>query len=332
MRALILAPFSERALRRLRARLDVVYESWLESRRLQDPDELGSRLRDEGFDILVVEADFVFAEVFDVAPNLRFVGVCRNALNHVDLDAAAEHGVTVVHTPSRNAAAVAELTLGLMLTLARHIAAADRYVRDGEWRDPAEPYRTFRGREIGGSTVGVVGLGQIGAEVARRAHALGARVLAHDPFVTARRAAALGARLVRLADLMRRSDFVTLHLPLTGSTTGLISARLLDQMKPTAFLINTAAAAVVDYAALGERLRSGRLAGAALDVFEGHPLPPSSPLLGLQNVILTPHIGGATEETVERHSRMIAGDILRFLDGQPPRHPAIAGGPYSYAR
>lgn len=331
MRALILAPFSERALRRLRARLDVVYESWLETRRLHDPDELGVRLQEEGFDILVVEADFVFAEVFDAAPNLRFVGVCRNALNHVDLDAATERGVAVAHTPSRNAAAVAELTLGLMLSLARRIPGADRYVRAGEWQDPAEPYRTLRGREIGGSTVGVVGLGRIGAEVARRAHALGARVLAYDPFVAPRRAAALGATPTSLPALMRRSDFVTLHVPLTSSTAGLISSRLIDQMKPTAYLINTAAAEVVDYAALSERLQSGRIAGAALDVFVGHPLPASSPLLRLPNVILTPHIGGATEETVERHSRMIAGDILRFLDGRPLRHPAIAGRSPSHA-
>ncbi len=332
MRALILAPFSERALSRLGARIDAVHESWLDTRRIYDPDELGARLRDEGFGALIVEADFVFEEVFDAAPDLRFVGVCRNALNHVDLAAAAERGVVVVHAPSRNSIAVAELTLGLMLALARRIPVADAYVRQGRWLDPAEPYRTLRGREIAGSTVGVVGLGQIGSEVARRAAALGARVLASDPFVSKRRAAALGATLVPLPSLMRRSDFVTVHVALTGSTSRLVDARMMDRMKPTAVLVNTAAAAALDYAALAERLETGRIAGAALDVFEGQPLPASSPLLRVPNLLLTPHIGGATDETVERHSRMIGGDLLRFLDGRPPLHPAAASPMPAHAR
>lgn len=332
MRALVVAPFSERWLTRLRRRLDVVYEPWLETGRLQDPDELGARLREEGFGILVVEADFVFEEVFEAAPGLRFVGVCRNALNQVDLDVAADRGVVVAHTPSRNTVAVAEMTLGLMLALARRIPAADAYIRAGRWQDPSEPYRVLRGREIAGSTVGIVGLGQIGSEVARRCRALGARVLTVDPLVSRRAAAALGASIVPLDALLRRSDFVTLHVPLTSETKGLLDARMLGRMKPGAFLVNTATAAAVDYDALGECLRSGRIAGAALDVFAGHPLPPSSPLAGLPNLILTPHIGGATGETVERHSRMIAGDILRFLDGRPPRNPALRPGAPAHAR
>ncbi len=320
MRILVLAPFSERVLDRLRREVDVTYESWLDTRRLWDPEELGQRLAREGFEALVVEADFVFEETFAAAPNLRFVGVCRNALNQVDLEAATRRGVLVVHTPSRNAVAVAELTLGLMLALLRHIPAADAFVKNGQWQDPAEAYRRWRGRELAGSVVGVVGLGRIGAEVARRCTALGARVIASDPYVSTRKAKAAGASLVPMSALLRRADIVTVHA--SPPDRPIIDGAALARMKPDAVLINTGAAGAVDYRALIEALESGRIAGAGLDVFEGHPLPPSSPLLKLPNVILTPHIGGATHDTVERQSRMIAADLERVLRGERPKHLA----------
>lgn len=320
MRALILAPFSERVLAQLRRDVDVTYESWLHTRRLWDAETLGRRLADEGFEALVVEADFVFEETFEAAPNLRFVGVCRNALNQVDLDAATRHGVLVVHTPSRNAIAVAELTLGLMFALLRHIPAADAFVRNGEWRDPGEAYRRWRGRELAGSVVGVIGLGRIGSEVARRCADLGARVIASDPYVSPSRALAVRARLAPLPSLLRRADIVTVHA--SAPDGPVIDRAALARMKSEALLINTGAAGAVDYGALIEALESGRIAGAGLDVFEGHPLPPASPLTRLPNVVLTPHIGGATRETVERHSRMIAEDLIRALRGQRPRRLA----------
>lgn len=319
MRALILAPFAERYLRRLRRSLEVTYDSWTESRRLHSPEELAARLRQEEASILVVEADFVFDEVFDAVPGLRLIGVCRNAFHQVDVDAATERGVLVVHAPARNATAVAELTLALMLALGRHLVPAHRLVVEGRWCDPVEPYFSFQGRELAGSVVGVVGLGHIGREVASRLRALGARVLAYDPYVPPRRMRALGVAPADLPDLMRRSDFVTVHAALTEESEGLVDEVLLRLMKPQAYLINTGAAAVVDSAGLVRCLEERRIAGAALDVFEGQPLPSSSPYLKLDNVILTPHIGGATRETVERHSRMITEDIERFLRGLPPR-------------
>ncbi len=319
MTALILAPFAEPYLRRLRRRIDVAYRPWTETRRLHSPEELIDALRSMAASILVVEADFVFDEVFEAAPELRFIGVCRHAFNQVDVEAASQHGVLVVHAPGRNAAAVAEMTLGLMLALARHLLPAQQMVKSGLWRDPLEAYLSFQGRELGGSVVGVVGLGHVGTEVAQRCLALGARVLAYDPFVPERRLRAMGVEPVPLADLMRRSDFVTLHASLTESSEGLISAEMLALMKPSAYLVNTAAAGLLDSQALIRCLEEKRIAGAALDVFEGQPLPASSPYLKLENAILTPHLGGATAETVARHSRMIAEDIMRFLRGQRPR-------------
>jgi D-3-phosphoglycerate dehydrogenase len=330
VRALILAPFSGTYLARLRRSIDVVYESWIETNTLQDPDELGARLAAEDISVLIVEADFVFDEVFDAAPGLCLVGICRNALNQVDVESATAHGVAVTHAPGRNTNAVAEMTLGLMLSLARRIPQADRLVTGAGWRDPSIGYRLFRGTEVAGSTVGVVGFGQIGREVVRKCVALGARVLVHDPFVAARRVRVLGAVPVELRRLTSGSDFITLHVPDNEATHRLVDAAFLARMKPGAFLINTGAGSCVDPSALAAALEAGVIAGAALDVFDGHPLPATSPLLSAPNVILTPHIGGATAQTVERHSRLMTREIERFLAGKPLRH--VVNPDYGAAR
>lgn len=331
MRALILAPFAAAQLARLGARgVAVVHESWLDTRRIWDPEELGVRLHRDGFEVLVAEADFLFEEVFAQAPALRLAALCRNALNQVDLEAATSHGVAVIHTPARNSTAVAELTVGLMLALARHVTQAHHLVVGGGWRDPALGYRTLRGREVAGSTVGIVGFGQIGREVGRRCLALGARVVVSDPYVHTDAIRELGAEPRDLAPLAAESDFVTVHVPEQGQTRRLIDRTFMRAMRPSSYLINTSGGSVIDTEALVDALESRTIAGAALDVFEGHPLPQSSRLLTAPNVILTTHIGGATEETVERYSRMIADDIERLLDGAPLQH--VVNPDYAMAR
>lgn len=330
MRALILAPFSDDGLARLRRRGDVVHESWLDTGRLQDPAALGARLASDRFDVLVVEADFVFEEVFEQARELRLVGICRNALNQVDVDAATAHGVAITHAPGRNTNAVAEMTLGMMLALARRIPDAHRLVAGGGWGDPTAGYRLFRGREIADSTVGVIGFGQIGRAVARLCVALGARVLAHDPFVPEEEIRQQGAVRASLDEIARASDFVTLHVADTDQTRRMIDAAFLERMKQSAFLINTSSGSAVDVDALVGALEKGTLAGAALDVFEGQPLPASSLLMLAPRLLLTPHIGGATEETIARHSLMITEEIESLLDGQPLRH--LVNPAYVHAR
>jgi D-3-phosphoglycerate dehydrogenase len=319
-RALILAPFADDQLARLRESLSVTHESWLQTQRLYDPEELGARLSEDDVGFLVVEADFVFDETFEAAPGLELVGICRNALNHVDLDAATARGVLVVNAPGRNSVAVAEHTLGLMLALARHIPEADRFVRDGAWTDPVGGYAGFQGSELAGKTAGIVGLGTIGRLVAQRLGAMGMQLIAHDPYVAQEDGASAGAELVELDDLLARADFILVHAPATESTMGLIGPDALGRMKPTARLINPSAPGVVDEEALADALETGRIAGAALDVFEGHPLRENSRLRSLENVLLTPHIGGATSETIDRQSRMIADDILLVLRGEQPIH------------
>jgi D-3-phosphoglycerate dehydrogenase len=211
-----------------------------------------------------------------------------------------------------------------MLAMARGLPQAQRFVSGGAWRDPAAGYELFRGREIAASTVGVIGFGQIGREVARKCLALGARVLAHDPLVPPRDVEALGARPATLNETAAASDFLTLHVPDVPETHRMVDASLLSSMRHGSFLINSSAGGAVDHEALVGALESGQLAGAALDVFEGHPLPASSPLLTAPNLLLTPHIGGATAETVSRHSQIITDEIERFLDGKPLLHAVTA--------
>ena len=316
-RALILAPFSLLALADLRRKLDVIYESWTDTRRLYDPEQLSARLKREGLAVLVVEADFVFEEVFEGAPPLRFLGVCRSSTHHIDVATATRHGVMVVNTPGRNAQAVAEHTLGLMLSLARRIPEASRYVTEGRLLNPTEPYLSMRGIELSGRTLGIIGLGAIGRRLASIAAAIGMECVAYDPYVGSDDGP---VRMSDLDPLLSESDFVAIHAPLTAETEGLLDARRIGLMKSTAYLLSLSDPAIVVENDLVAALKNERIAGAALDVFETHPVTPNSPLLSLDNVLFTPHIGGATEETVVRHSRMMADDILRYLEGKLPEH------------
>ena len=308
MKALILAPFAPVYLEGLRRRMSVIYEPWTETLKLWDPAELAARLAREDIEAVIAEVDFFFDEVFQDPCPLKFIGLCRQGTNHVDSGAAAERGVTVINTPGRSTNAVAELVIGLALSLVRRIPAANAYVRGHGWENPLGAYLEMRGSELAGKTIGIVGIGAVGLRVARLARSLGMRVLAYDPYTS-------GPRFVRMTTLehvLAASDVVTLHAPETEETRGMLHRERLALMSQGSFLINTASAALVDEAALVDALRSGRLAGAGLDVFETHPIMPNNPLLTLDNVVLTPHLGGATAETVGRYSQTIARRLLQF--------------------
>jgi len=320
MRVLILAPFTQSVLDRLRQELDVVYENWMDTKRLLSSQEFVQRIQEQDIPILVVEADFIQREVFERASKLRFLGVCRADVVHVDVAAATELGVPVVNTPARNAVAVAELTLGLMLSLLRKIPAAHNMVSSGKWVDPTDAYFHMRGGELWRKTVGIIGFGAIGQQVAKRLGAFDSTVVAYDPYISAENMKELGSTKVDLDGLMEQSDIVTVHCATTSETVGLISAQRLSLMKPTAYFVNAASAYVVDENALVEVLKEKRIAGAAFDVYRTWPVKPDDPILKLDNVVLTPHIGGATDESVLRHSQMMADDIERFLKGKRPRN------------
>ena len=329
MKALIRAPFDPSVLERLRASLEVIYDSWMDTRTLLSADDFVERINGQDIPIVVVEADFLMRDVFEHAGKLGFLGVCRADLNLVDVKAATEAGVLVVNTPARNDIAVAELAIGLMLALTRNIPAAHTMVSSGRWIDPTDAYFSMRGTELTGKTVGIVGLGAVGRQVAKRAAAFDTILLAYDPYMDSEKARSMGVKLTGLDELMALSDFVTLHCPAAPDTMGLIDSRRIALMKPASYLVNTASTFVLDGDAVVVALREKRIAGAAFDVYDTWPVRADSPLLGLDNVILTPHIGGATCETVARHSNMIADDIDRFLSGERPRNlvnPEVWGG------
>ncbi len=245
------------------------------------------------------------------APCLKVVGRHGVGLDNVDVAAATELGITVVNTPEANAEAVAEHTLGLMIALSKRIGEGDRALRAGNW----DARYTLIGHELRGCTLGVIGCGRIGSRVAHMAHAaFDMQVVYHDVIAYPKLEAELGAERVELEKLLRRSDVVTLHVPLTPATQGLIGEKELALMKPTAFLINTSRGPVVDEAALVEALRSGQIAGAGLDVYSTEPLPADSPLLSMENVLFTPHMAAHTEEAL-RNMSLVAEDIIAVLEG-----------------
>lgn len=320
MRVLILAPFAHSVLDRMKQQLDVIHENWMDTKRLLSSQEFVRRIQEQDIPIVVVEADFVQREVFQKAPRLKFLGVCRADVVQIDVAAATEHGIPVVNTPARNAVAVAELTVGLMLSLLRRIPAAHDMVSSGKWADPTDAYFHMRGSELWRRTVGIVGFGAIGRQVARRLVAFESTVVAYDPYVGSEEMKELGVAKVELDEIMKQSDIITVHCTTTPETVGLISAHRLSLMKPTAFFVNAASAYVVDEDALIQVLKERRIAGAAFDVYKNWPVKVDDPILKLENVVLTPHIGGATDESVLRHSQMMAADIERFLRGERPRN------------
>lgn len=250
------------------------------------------------------------------APRLKVVGRHGVGLDNVDVATASELGIYVVNTPEANAESVAEHALGLMIALSRQIVEGDRELRAGNWN----ARYALIGRELRWCTLGVLGCGRIGSRMAQMAHAaFDMQVLYDDVIPRPELEVTLGAKRVPREELLRRADYVTLHVPLIPSTRGLIGAGELALMKPTAFLINTSRGPVVDEDALREALRSGRIAGAALDVYSTEPLPDDSPLLSAQNLLLTPHMAAHSEEAL-RNMSMVAEDIIAVLEGREPTH------------
>ena len=257
--------------------------------------------------LIVRSATRVTEELLARAPKLRIVGRAGVGVDNIDLDAATRRGILVVNTPGSSATSVAEHALALMFALARSVPQLNAAMHAGRWEKAGSA-----GPELRGKTLGLVGLGRIGGEVARRAKALEMRVLAHDPYLTAERAAEWGVQLLPLAEMLAQADYVSLHTALSPATDGLMNQQTLAQMKCGARLINTARGELVDETALLEALRSGHLAGAGLDVFAVEP-PGNSPLMALPNVIATPHVAGSTAEAQEEVGVQIAQQIRDYL-------------------
>jgi len=278
------------------------------------PDDIPEEIRDVNAIILGLEP--MNEEAINNFPDLRIIARYGVGYDNVDVDACTERGIYVTHTPGVLSHAVAELTIGLMLCLSRRILDADRYVRE-KWAKP-EKKMLKMGIDLYGKTLGVVGLGRIGYEVAERARAFGMKILYYDVERKSEAEISLGAQYVDLETLLRESDFVSLHIPLTSRTRGMIGERELKLMKPTAYIINTSRGAVIDEDALCRALREGWIAGAGLDVFVSEPLPLDSPFIGMENVVLTPHIGTYTVETRRAMAEKCIENVRAALMGRIP--------------
>ncbi len=262
-------------------------------------------------DALVVRSQTrVDRELLSAGRRLRVVGRAGIGVDNIDVEAATRLGILVVNAPQSNVVSAAEHTLGLLLALARKITLADRSLRSGRWER-----ERFEGVELNGKVMGIVGLGRVGTLVAQRASAFGMRIIAYDPYVPEARAARLGIRLLPLEQVLREADVVSVHVPKTPETVGLLGERELSLMKPGALLVNTARGGIVDEEALYRALREGRIGGAALDVFAREPCT-SSPLFELENVVVTPHLGASTREAQDKAGRAVAEQVLLALKGE----------------
>jgi len=273
----------------------------------------------------------VDADLLERAPRLRVIGRAGASLDNIDLDAATRRGVIVTNTPLMHSTASAEYTLGLLLALVRHIPQAHNAVQSGQWATR----RQYIGTELSGKTLGLIGFGKVGREVAARAQAFGLEVIAYDPYIEESDTRGTGVMLVDLDELLERADFVSLHTPLTDETKNLIGAGEFAQMKTGALLVNTARGALVNEAALAEALKSGKLAGAAVDTFTREP-PDGSPLLGLPNAITTPHLGASTHEALRGVAIQLVQQALDALRGADYRNvvnlPFIGGADFRALR
>jgi D-3-phosphoglycerate dehydrogenase len=305
------APLRGPGLDTLRGLGEVVLDPWIDQHplRIYNADQLAERAAEVGASVVICEADQCTGPVLDLP--LEAIGSTRGDPTNVDVDGATAKGIPVLRAPGRNADAVAELAVGLLLAVTRGLLAADRDVREGEvYRDGSIPYQRFRAWQLNGQTAGLVGLGAVGRATRWRLEGLGMRVIASDPFAS--------DATHELDDLLAEADVVSMHAAVTPDTLGLINAERIAGMKPGAVYVNSARAGLHDLDALTAALQSGHLAAAALDHFEGEHLPTDHPLVAMPNVLLTPHIGGATYDTEANHTTLIANGLVQLLNGEVP--------------
>jgi D-3-phosphoglycerate dehydrogenase / 2-oxoglutarate reductase len=308
--ALVTAPLRGEPLDELRSIADVVFDSWLEHRPVAvlGPEALAARIDETGATIVICEVDSCAGPVLE--RDLVVIGSTRGDPTNVDLAAATAAGIPVIHTPGRNADAVAEMTVALLMAVVRHVVAGDGDMRAGTVYGETLPYQRYRAWQVAGRTAGLVGLGAVGRATKWRLEGLGMRVIATDPFAD--------DATHSLDGLLAESDVVSMHAAVTPESFGLIGPTQFASMREGAVYLNTARAGLHDSDALVGALQSGHLGGAGLDHVDGEVLSLDHPLLGIANVVLTPHIGGATFDVELNQSRMIVDDVQRVLSGLVP--------------
>ena len=309
------APLRGPGLEALRELGTVICDPWIDQRplRIYNATQLAERAAAEGATVLICEADQCKGPVFDLP--LVAIGSTRGDPTNVDLAGATEHGIPVLRAPGRNADGVAEMAVAMLLALTRHLLAADRDVRQGRvFADGTIPYQRMRGWQLAGQTIGLVGLGAVGRAARWRFEGLGMRVIASDPFSP--------EATHSLDDLLAEADVVSMHAAVTPDTLRLMSAERFAQMKDGAVYVNTARAGLHDLDALVDALESGHVSAAALDHFDGESIAVDHPLIAMDNVLLAPHIGGATYDTETTHTTLMAEGLAALLRGESPANLA----------
>jgi len=311
MKVLVADPVAEEGIEALRAQAEVDVKLKLK------PEELKSIIGD--YEALVVRSETrATADIIEAGRKLQVIARAGVGLDNIDVEAATRRGVVVVNAPTGNTIAAAEHTIALMLALARHIPQADARLKSGVWQRS-----DYVGTELNNKTLGIIGLGNVGSEVARRAQSFEMRLVGYDPFVSPDYAHNLGVELLPMEQLLKESDFITLHLPLTSATRGLIGAKELGKMRPTARIINCARGGLVDEEALFKAVEAGKLAGAAVDVFATEPAT-DSPLFKNDRIIVTPHLGASTTEAQAGVALQAAEQVLAVLKGQAAKYAVNA--------
>jgi len=323
MKAFITASITDEVLNELKKHMDVVYESWRDTGIIYfDVNELAEKLED--IDVFITEADDLKKKELFEKTNLKLLASCRGDPFNIDLKAATEKNIPVINAPRRNVDAVAELTIGFMLSLARKLNKVERVLHSKDFEvvdfeDWMEYFNKFKGIELKGKTIGLVGFGQIGRRVADRLKPFKVNFLLYDPYISEENIEDYGKK-VELDFLMRNSDFVSIHAMATEDNDNLISEDRIKMMKKTAYLLNLAKGSLVDYEALHEALENKEIAGAALDVFPMEPIDEDNEFLELNNVIVAPHIGGDTVEVIENRSKLLIDGIIAWLNGEIPKN------------
>ena len=315
MKVLVTRKIPQKGLEMLRAR----YETFVNPEdRVMTSAEIMKEIHDADA-LLCLLTDRIDAEIIDAAPKLRVISNYAVGYNNIDVEYATKKGIVVTNTPGVLTETTADLAWALLMAVARRIPESDAFMREGRFRGWAP--MLMLGSDVYGKTLGIVGMGDIGTAVARRAKGFGMRILYHNRHRRPEAERETGAEYVPLERLMAESDYITLHVPLTAETRNLISKDMLELMKPSAYLINTARGEILDEGHLLEMLRNGRIKGAALDVFQGEPLNVNPEWYGLKNAVLAPHIGSASLETRTRMAVMAAQAVIDVLEGKEPQNP-----------
>lgn len=337
MKIFFTAEYDEEQLKPLYEMGEVVKDGWAIGLPKMQEEELKEKSADA--DIIITSYDDITRGVIENAPNLKLIACTRATPVNVDMAAAKECGIPVIYTPGRNSDTTAEMTVGLMLSIARRIPMAYKALKEGKYTadpnaqkvtkeglkvdmvwdmEPDAPYMVFKGTQLHGKTLGIVGYGSIGRRVGRIARAFGMELLIYDPFLCPIDLEEVGVKKAeKLEDLMKNADFITCHMKITPETTGIISREMIALMKPTAYFINSSRGAILDEEALIDALREKRIAGAAFDVYAKEPIASNHPYITeLDNVVITPHIAGATDDVLVNHTKQIVADVKRFAEGR----------------